>query len=85
VLYDQVDLLLIVLDVVVSQVYYSKFILGLEMRSLDKVENLHPVALLQTVLSEVLHKLDYQVGFLHLLVHNLANGPTLSLDELMLG
>lgn len=54
------------------------------MRGLDEIEYLHPVTVLEGVLSQVLHKFDDEIGLLDLLVDDLANRSTLSLNELML-
>jgi len=82
---DLMNVLLVVLDVVLSQVYDRELVLRLEVGRLDQVEDLHPVPSLQRVSSQVLDELDDQVCLLHLRLDDLADGPALPLHELVLG
>ena len=81
---DVMDVLLIVLNIVLSQIDDSKSVLRLQMGSLDQIEDLHPVTIVQAVLPQILDKLDDQVGLLHLLVNDFADSATLPLHKLVL-
>ena len=54
------------------------------MRSLDQVEDLHPVSVLQAVLPQVLDELDDEARLLDLRVHHLGQRLALSENELVL-
>ena len=84
VLDNLLNVFLVVLDVVLSQVHDRELVLRLEVRRLDQVKDLHPVASLQGVSAQVLDELDDQVRFLDLRLDDLADVPALPLNELVL-
>ena len=82
---DRLNVFFVVLDVVLSQVHDRELVLCLEVRRLDQVEDLHPMASLQRVSAQVLDELDDQVGFFDLLDGGIHKLPlALPADEVVL-
>ena len=54
------------------------------MRSFYEVEDLHPVAVIETVFPKIFDELDDQICFFHLFVDYLTDITALSLNKLML-
>ena len=81
---DMVNVLFVILNVVLLQVYNCKLVLRFQVRGFDQVEDLHPVSIVQAVLPKVFNKLNNDVRLVHLLVDRLADLLTFPLDELVL-
>ena len=81
---DMVNILFVILNVVLLQVYNCKLVLRFQVRGFDQVEDLHPVSIVQAVLPKVFNKLNNDVCLVHLLVDRLADLLTFPLDELVL-
>ena len=81
---DAMNVFFIVLDVVFPELHNSELILSFQMRCLNQIKDLHPMTILQRILSQILDELNDQIGVFYLLVYLLADTSTLSLDELML-
>lgn len=81
---DVMDVFLVVLDIVFSQLYDCEFILRFQMRSFDQIEDLHPVPILEGVFPQVFDEFDDQIRLMDLLVNLLTDAPALPLDEFVL-
>ena len=81
---DLVDVVLVVLNIVFSQFDDRELVLSLQVRCLNQVEYLHPVAVTERVFPQIFDELDDDVGLLDLLSDGLADRTTLPLDELVL-
>ena len=82
---DMVNILFVILNVVLLQVYNCKLVLRFQVRGFDQIEDLHPVSIVKAVLPKVFNELNNNVCLVNLLVDRLADLLTFSLNELVLG